>query len=96
MSFKNFASVVKYLELRLKLVELKDNKEAWKAYKTILGKCKGRESGEGIELCTIASFDYFKDFDNVLDLFGGSGSTMIACEKKNKNCCLCPRINFCT
>ena len=32
------------------------------------------------------SFDYFKDFDNVLDLFGGSGSTMIACEKKNKNC----------
>ena len=32
------------------------------------------------------SFDYFKDFDNVLDLFGGSGSTIIACEKKNKNC----------
>jgi len=32
------------------------------------------------------SFDYFKDFNNVLDLFGGSGSTMIACEKKNKNC----------
>lgn len=32
------------------------------------------------------SFDYFKNFDNVLDLFGGSGSTMIACEKKNKNC----------
>lgn len=32
------------------------------------------------------SFDYFKDFENVLDLFGGSGSTMIACEKKNKNC----------
>ena len=30
--------------------------------------------------------DYFKNFDNVLDLFGGSGSTMIACEKKNKNC----------
>ena len=32
------------------------------------------------------SFDYFKDFNNVLDLFGGSGSTIIACEKKNKNC----------
>jgi DNA modification methylase len=32
------------------------------------------------------SFDYFKDFDNVLDLFGGSGSTLIACEKKHKNC----------
>ena len=31
-------------------------------------------------------FDYFKEFDNVLDLFGGSGSTLIACEKKNKKC----------
>lgn len=24
--------------------------------------------------------------DNVLDLFGGSGSTLIACEKTNRNC----------
>lgn len=32
------------------------------------------------------SFDYFKDFTNVLDLFGGSGTTLIACEKKNKKC----------
>jgi DNA modification methylase len=32
------------------------------------------------------SFDYFKDFTNVLDLFGGSGSTLIACEKRNKKC----------
>jgi len=31
-------------------------------------------------------FDYFREFDNVLDLFGGSGSTLIACEKKNKKC----------
>ena len=32
------------------------------------------------------SFDYFKDVNNIADLFGGSGSTLIACEKKNKNC----------
>lgn len=32
------------------------------------------------------SFDYFKDFTNVLDLFGGSGTTLIACEKRNKKC----------
>lgn len=32
-------------------------------------------------------FDYYKDdFKNVMDLFGGSGSTLIACENRNKNC----------
>lgn len=32
------------------------------------------------------AFDYFKDVSTVLDLFGGSGSTLIACEKTNKHC----------
>jgi DNA modification methylase len=32
------------------------------------------------------SFDYFKEVSTVLDLFGGSGSTLIACEKTNRNC----------
>jgi len=32
------------------------------------------------------SFDYFKQFETVLDLFGGSGSTLLACEKKKKKC----------
>lgn len=32
-------------------------------------------------------FDYYKTvFKNVLDLFGGSGSTLIACENQNKHC----------
>jgi len=32
-------------------------------------------------------FDYYKaDFKNVLDLFLGSGSTLIACEKTNRKC----------
>ena len=30
------------------------------------------------------SFDYFKDVKTVLDLFGGSGSTLIACEKTGR------------
>ena len=30
--------------------------------------------------------DYFKDVSTVLDLFGGSGSTLIACEKTNRHC----------
>lgn len=29
-------------------------------------------------------FDYYKDLDTVLDLFGGSGSTLIAAERKGK------------
>jgi DNA modification methylase len=32
------------------------------------------------------SFDYFKEVNTVLDLFGGSGSTLIACEKTNRHC----------
>lgn len=32
------------------------------------------------------SFDYFKDVKSVIDLFGGSGSTLIACEKTNRQC----------
>jgi DNA modification methylase len=32
------------------------------------------------------SFDYFKEVNSVLDLFGGSGSTLIACEKSNRQC----------
>ena len=32
------------------------------------------------------SFDYFKEVSTVLDLFGGSGSTLMACEKTNRSC----------
>ena len=32
------------------------------------------------------SFNYFKEVKSVLDLFGGSGSTLIACEKTNRAC----------
>jgi DNA modification methylase len=32
------------------------------------------------------SFDYFKEVSTVLDLFGGSGSTLMACEKTNRHC----------
>jgi len=31
-------------------------------------------------------FEYYKDISTVLDLFGGSGSTLIGAEKQNKNC----------
>jgi hypothetical protein len=31
-------------------------------------------------------FDKDKSFNNVLDLFGGSGSTLIACEQLNRTC----------
>ena len=32
------------------------------------------------------AFDYFKEVNTVLDLFGGSGSTLMACEKTNRHC----------
>lgn len=32
------------------------------------------------------AFDYFDNIKSVLDLFGGSGSTLIACEQTNRKC----------
>ena len=49
--------------------ELKDSEEAYNTYKTILGRCKGRATGEGIELCTVASKDHFQGY---LKKYGGS------------------------
>lgn len=58
-----------------------------------MGLIKGSEQGQArvhptqkpvalAEWC----FDYYKaDFKNVMDLFTGSGTTLIACENKNKN-----------
>ena len=40
----------------------KDSQEAWKVHREILAKCKGREQGAKIEICTMASFDYFKQY----------------------------------
>ena len=31
-------------------------------------------------------FDFVDDAENILDVFGGSGSTLIACEQLNRNC----------
>jgi len=39
-----------------------------------------------IELCQIPIRNSCDNGDKVLDLFGGSGSTMIACEKLNRKC----------
>jgi DNA modification methylase len=39
-----------------------------------------------VELSATAIKNVTKENDNVLDLFGGSGSTLIACEQLNRNC----------
>lgn len=39
-----------------------------------------------LELCNWFITRYSKDNSNILDLFGGSGSTLIACEQLNRNC----------
>lgn len=57
------------------------------------GMCKGSEQGQRrvhptqkpVALAQWA-FDYFKDVKSVLDLFLGSGSTLIACEQTNRIC----------
>lgn len=33
--------------------------------------------------------DFSKENDSILDVFGGSGSTLIACERLNRKCYMC-------
>jgi antitoxin component YwqK of YwqJK toxin-antitoxin module len=40
------------------------SQDVWKAYRDILGRCKGREYGAKIEICTIAQYKYFKEYLN--------------------------------
>ena len=39
-----------------------------------------------VKLCGRAILNSSKEGDIVLDLFGGSGSTLIACEQTNRKC----------
>jgi DNA modification methylase len=39
-----------------------------------------------VELCSWFIKEYSKESQIILDLFGGSGSTLIACEQTNRNC----------
>jgi len=49
------------------------------------GQARVHPTQKPVELA-IWAFDYFRDVTSVLDLFGGSGSTLIACEKTNRKC----------
>ena len=44
--------------------EVKDSKEAWNVYREILGKCSGRDKGQIVSICTMASFGSFKSYLN--------------------------------
>lgn len=46
----------------------------------------GHATPKPIALCTRAIISSSRENENVLDLFGGSGSTLIACEETNRNC----------
>ena len=48
---------------------LRGNEEAYKTYATILGRCAGRDQGAKIELCTVASKDYFDQYLGTDDLY---------------------------
>lgn len=46
----------------------------------------GHATPKPIALCTRAIKSSSRENENVLDIFGGSGSTLIACEQNNRNC----------
>jgi len=37
-------------------------KEVWKQYRDILGRCKGRNRGAKIDICTIGQYHYFREY----------------------------------
>lgn len=38
------------------------DESTWKIYRDLLGRCKGRDSGAKIEICTISNYGYFKRY----------------------------------
>jgi hypothetical protein len=42
--------------------EAKDNPEAKKRYREILGRCAGRDKGAKISICTMSSGNYFENY----------------------------------
>ena len=68
------------------------NKEGEKEYQDVwriqrkMGRDDEHATKKPIELCERAIRHGSKYKDKVIDLFGGSGSTLIACEKNNRNC----------
>ena len=79
-----------YEELRAYFDNTHDNmNNVWHFSKT---SGEERESAGGhatpkpIALCTRAIKSSSRENENVLDVFGGSGSTLIACEQNNRNC----------
>ena len=95
--YKGKAFTKQYEELRKQYEELRayfdnthDNmNNVWHFSKT---SGEERESAGGhatpkpIALCTRAIKSSSRENENILDVFGGSGSTLIACEQNNRNC----------
>ena len=46
----------------------------------------GHATPKPLKLCNRAIMSSSRENENILDLFGGSGSTLIACEQANRNC----------
>jgi DNA modification methylase len=63
------------------------NKSVWEIDKP--RKCDLHPTMKPIELIANALQNSSKQGDNVIDLFGGSGSTLIACEQLNRKCYMC-------
>jgi len=45
------------------------NQEAFQAQKSLLGRCKGRQSGEGISICTMGNISHFNNYLSTDDLY---------------------------
>ena len=79
-----------YEDLRAYFNNTHDNmNNVWhfpKTSQTEREQCGGHATPKPIALCSRAILSSSREHENVLDVFGGSGSTLIACEQLNRQC----------
>ena len=79
-----------YEELRAYFNNTHDNQNnVWhfqRTSNTERAEAGGHATPKPIALCTRAILSSSREGENVLDVFGGSGSTLIACEQLNRQC----------
>lgn len=61
----------------------------WVGYNKLDTKKRIHPTQKPIELCKWFIEKFSKRGQNIIDLFGGSGSTLIACEQLNRKCFMC-------
>jgi len=82
---ENFVKTAKKEELKHALMQVAQGETVWKVSKDNTSEYL-HPTQKPVEINERALVNFTAPFDNVMDLFLGSGSNLIACEKTNRQC----------